>query len=72
MSIIIFKILGYILLISIGIALYYRYRITGDKGFIWLMLPLFIGPFIWFFSTYWFEFCMKRFLAGEETFFPIC
>ena len=52
------------LYIAIIVALVHKYRRTGDRGFLWLGLPLVIGPLLGFPLDHWLRFAIDRLAGG--------
>ncbi len=50
--------------IAIIVALVYKYRRTGDRGFLWLGIPLVIGPLLVIPLDYWLRDAVDRLAAG--------
>jgi len=54
------------LYIAVAVILVRRFRKTGDKGFLWLGLPLVVSPMVALPLALWLQVGVNRLIAGQE------
>ena len=57
---------GAVVYLAIIVALVYKYRRTGDRGFLWLGIPLVIGPLLRLPLDHWLAFATDRLAGGGQ------
>lgn len=59
-------VVAFLLYIAVAVVLVRRYRGTGDKGFLWLGMPLVVSPLAALPLALWLQTGVNRLIAGRE------